>query len=782
MIDRVWVAAVILSGSEMTDPRPANARRARRKRPAKPVRSGRRLPRWKKGLFSVLATTGFFVLLEVLLALGGVAPSLSRRDPFIGFSSTVPLFVDDDGADGRGYMVTAPNKLGWFNQQRFLGKKPPGAYRIFSLGGSTTYGRPYDDAASFSGWLREFLNEADSSRSWEVINAGGVSYASYRVVKLMEELLSYEPDLFIIYSGHNEFLERRTYPDLIEAPAALTEIGGWLSRTRIYAAGSRIVSGLEETSTEAPGATVLTSEVDTILARSIGPQDYHRDDRFREQVIAHYRFNLNRMLEMARSAGTEVFLVTPASNLKDCSPFKSEFSEALTDDQTQQFKVLVETGLEAAKSGQTEEALSAFDKAESIDGRYADVHYRRGLVLMKLQRWPEAAAAFRRALQEDVCPLRILPSMRRTIAELAKQHDIPLIDFAGIIEKRSEQGIPGSDYFLDHVHLTIEGYRLLALELISRLEHENIFLPSKDWNEASLQRVVERVESGLDTRAHGIAARNLARVFAWAGKDEEAARLAKLTVKWLGEDAESYHVLGRQAQQRGNHAEATRYFRKALEVYPEYAEAHTLLGSELFAKGESGEAIRHLREALRTKPDLAKAHSNLGLVLASLGEVDDAISHYREALRYEPDSAETHSNLGVELTNQGKLDEAVRHFQDALKYKPGYADAHSNLGLVLSSQGKPDEAIRHFRRALEINPAAADVHFNLGVTLQKQKRIADAITHYTETLNAEPEHAAAHYNLAVAFLSLEKPREALRHFQKANTIDSNYQVPADLGH
>ena len=782
MIDRVWVAAVILSGSEMTDPRPANARRARRKRPANPVRSGRRLPRWKKGLFSVLATTGFFVLLEVLLALSGMAPSLSRRDPFIGFSSTAPLFVDDDGADGPGYMVTAPNKLGWFNQQRFLGKKPPGAYRIFSLGGSTTYGRPYDDAASFSGWLREFLNEADSSRNWEVINAGGVSYASYRVAKLMEELLSYEPDLFIIYSGHNEFLERRTYADLIEAPAALTEIGGWLSRTRIYAAGSRIVSGLEETSTEARGATVLTSEVDTILARSIGPQDYHRDDRFREQVIAHYRFNLNRMLEMARSAGTEVFLVTPASNLKDCSPFKSEFSEALTVDQTQQFKVLFETGLEAAKSGQTEQALSAFDKAESIDGRYADMHYRRGLALIKLQRWPEAAAAFRRALQEDVCPLRILPSMRRTIAELAKQHDVPLIDFAGIIEKRSEQGIPGSDYFLDHVHLTIEGYRLLALELISRLEHENILLPSKDWNEASLQKVVERVESGLDTRAHGIAARNLARVFAWAGKDEEAARLAELTVKWLGEDAESYHVLGRQAQQRGNHAEAMSYFRKALEVYPEYAEAHTLLGSELFAKGEAGEAIRHLREALRTKPDLAKAHSNLGLVLASLGEVDEAIRHYREALRYEPDSAETHSNLGVELTNQGKLDEAVRHFQDALKYKPRYADAHSNLGLVLSSQGKPDEAIRHFRRALEINPEAADVHFNLGVTLQKQERIADAITHYTETLNAEPEHAAAHYNLAIAFLSLEKPRAALRHFQKANTIDSNYQVPADLGH
>ena len=38
---------------------------------------------------------------------------------------------------------------------------------------------------------------------------------------LMEELVTYEPDLFIIYSGHNELLERRTYAGLIEEPQAI---------------------------------------------------------------------------------------------------------------------------------------------------------------------------------------------------------------------------------------------------------------------------------------------------------------------------------------------------------------------------------------------------------------------------------------------------------------------------------------------------------------------------------------------------------------------------------
>ena len=52
---------------------------------------------------------------------------------------------------------------------------------------------------------------ADPSRRWEVINAGGISYASYREAKLVEEIARYQPDLVLVYSGHNEFLEERTY-------------------------------------------------------------------------------------------------------------------------------------------------------------------------------------------------------------------------------------------------------------------------------------------------------------------------------------------------------------------------------------------------------------------------------------------------------------------------------------------------------------------------------------------------------------------------------------------
>ena len=276
------------------------------------------LPAWKKALFAVAAFVGFFALLEGLLALAGVKPQLAFEDPYVGFASTIPLYV----RDGDEY-VTSPAKDGWFNVQRFPANKPAETFRIFSVGGSTTFGRPYDDRVSFSGWLREFLPVADPSRNWEVINAGGVSYASYRVAAVMEELADYEPDLFLIYSGHNEFLERRTYEGLIEAPEVVMAAGGLLSQTRIYAAGSQLLGRQQQRKAD---GELLAEEVDTMLAHSVGPEDYERDDELRSQILAHYRFNLRRMVEIARGASAEAVLITPASSWKDCAPFKSEAS------------------------------------------------------------------------------------------------------------------------------------------------------------------------------------------------------------------------------------------------------------------------------------------------------------------------------------------------------------------------------------------------------------------------------------------------------------------------
>ena len=185
-------------------------------------------------MYGVMVTLVFFGLVEVALYFAGFRPQILSEDPYVGFTARIPLFVPQEQSGGPTLMVTAENKTAWFNEQQFKKEKNPDSFRIFCLGGSTTYGRPYGDSTSFCGWLREFLKAADTNHAAELINAGGISYASYRVALVLEEIIQYDPDLVIVYTGHNEFLEHRSYDSVRNTPAILRQVGAVLSHSRAY--------------------------------------------------------------------------------------------------------------------------------------------------------------------------------------------------------------------------------------------------------------------------------------------------------------------------------------------------------------------------------------------------------------------------------------------------------------------------------------------------------------------------------------------------------------------
>ena len=78
----------------------------------------RALPIRKKLIFAIATTSLVFFALECLLALFGVQPTLVDRDPFVGFESSIPLFVEHRHGD-EVVLRTAANKLSFFNAQSF---------------------------------------------------------------------------------------------------------------------------------------------------------------------------------------------------------------------------------------------------------------------------------------------------------------------------------------------------------------------------------------------------------------------------------------------------------------------------------------------------------------------------------------------------------------------------------------------------------------------------------------------------------------------------------------
>jgi tetratricopeptide (TPR) repeat protein len=697
-----------------------------------------RLPAWKKLLFTLLVTVGFFLLLEGVLATFGLRPVLYDEDPYVGFAGQIPLFTEEL-RDGKAHLITAENKLQFFNRQEFPRQKDNGVFRVFCVGGSTTYGRPYDDRTSFCGWLRAFVGEA-SSRQWEIINAGGISYASYRVALLMEELARYDPDLFIVYSGHNEFLENRTYAELAATPQTVQTIGAFLSRTRLYAA-LRSVVGKSDSAVPLDGDKLLPAEVKARLDTTVGPADYRRDDALAEQILAHYRYNLDRMVNIARSVGARVLFVAPASNLRDCSPFKSEFRTGTTPGQRDRLGKLLSESLRLEDENNFDAALGLLDTALTLDTRYAETHYRRGRLLAALRRSDDAKVAYLRARDEDVCPLRALGAIRDVLSQVAADRAVPWIDFDAFTAKRAAGGIPGRDLFLDHVHPTIDTHRNLALTILERLENEGMLKPSSSWNEQVVERVTTAVNASIDADTHGVALRNLAKVLGWAGKFEDVRRLASQATKLLPGDSEAHFLLGVSNERLGSLPAARAAYLRTLELEPNYADARTNLGRVYEKEGSPNLARQEYEKVVHLQPQDGAAQAALGNLLVNQGDVQRGVEHLESALQLDPENTEARQKLGVVFLNQGRLVEAERHLKEVVRQRPGFARAHNNLGVVLAETGRVAEAVACHREAVRLNPVYTKAIESLANLAMREKDVAAAIAHFGQVLAIEPEHS-----------------------------------------
>ncbi len=649
---------------------PANAN------PSHPPKTRASLTWRKKLLFAVIAIAMFFTLLECGLWLAGVRTIAAGDDPYVGFAGNLPLFEPQVDEQGRVWMTTASNKQAWFNEQRFPREKAPGTRRVFCLGGSTTYGHPYDDAVSFSAWLRELLPSATNNTRWEVINCGGISYASYRVAALMEELTAYEPDLFIVYTGHNEFLEQRTYGDLRRKPAALLKTAAVLGRSRTFSALHWLFAGQRR-----EGA-VLAAEVDAVLDHTVGPSSYHRDDSLQEQVLAHFELNLVRMAELARRSGAQILLVVPAVNLKDCSPFKSEHTADLSEQQLEDWNAFHRHANDMERAGRLDEALAAHEQATRLDPRCAMGHFNMARLLLSLGRTGEASLAFERALDEDVCPLRAPSSFRQAMRQIAASHQMTLVDFDLIVKNdclvRHGHNAPGCEYFLDHVHLTIDGYRMVAVSVVESLAKEKA-LGIGPLAEADIERATRQIDQRIDREQHAIAERNVAKVLNWAGKHEEAGRIALQSLETLPNDPESLVIGGAYLRSQGNLVMATEYLQRAVQQMPDYANARQLLGAMLVDGRRLDEAREQFLALTHLRPSDAAAWQMVGAILAEQEKYTESLEYYERAAALVADDANLHYNWGYALARLDRRDEARRHLRRALELNPADAAAEELL-------------------------------------------------------------------------------------------------------
>lgn len=411
-----------------------------------------------------------FLALELVLIAAGWQGSNGIDDPYIGFTEIRPLFVKNDDAT---LFEIAENRKPLFQPDTFLVNKPDDEFRIFCIGGSTVQGRPYSIETAFSKWLELALAASDDSRRWKVVNCGGVSYASYRLVPIVDEILTYQPDLIVLYTGHNEFLEDRTY-------AAIKQGSPWLVRTHERLSSLRSYSFLRSqfiSSKNQSQIETLPAEVEARLDFKDGLDLYSRDDEWQQRVVIDFERNLRRIIKSVRAADVPLFLANPVCNLRDVAPFKSSNSSGLSLEQSESFEAKF---LAAQQTQSLDEKLAALEELAEFNPRHAELQFRLGHAFLAKGEIGRAKQHLIAAKDEDICPLRASEPIYGTIDKLRQEFDLPVIDAMLHFSAQATDGIPGRESLVDHVHPTIHGHQQIADLIVDQMCKENIIAAKAD--------------------------------------------------------------------------------------------------------------------------------------------------------------------------------------------------------------------------------------------------------------------------------------------------------------
>jgi hypothetical protein len=115
------------------------------------------------------------------------------------------------------------------------------------------------------------------------------------------------------------------------------------------------------------------------------------------------------------------------------------------------------------------------------------------------------------------------------------------VDFDSIISERSPEGITGEELFLDHVHPTIEGHKILALEILDEVIKSGLVRSPRPMTAGGIQLIEETKMSQVDREAHAEALMNLAMLANWGGKFREGITLAQRAMDLDAEYVDAYY-------------------------------------------------------------------------------------------------------------------------------------------------------------------------------------------------------------------------------------------------
>lgn len=615
-----------------------------------------RVKLWSFRISLVFLPIIFFCILEITLRLF----NYGFPDKPLSPSQDDPQFLEIQENLGRKYF---PNERisPAVSKERIWATKPKNSFRIFIFGGSTAAGYPYFYNGTFSTIVKLLLEKNFPDTFFEVINFAMTAVNSNTVVDLIKKIWVYEPDLILVYAGHNEFYGALGIgsTEFIGQSRYLIKLYLYLTEFKTFQFLQNVIWRLENI-LQRP-LSKENAPQGTLMERIVRKKQIRYGDRLYQVAMENFKKNIDEVISETQKHSVPLILSTVSSNILDQEPFQNNFS-TVTDSAS--WVINFHKANIFYQQKLLDSAQIYFRRCINLDTFTASPYYSLGKIANTRKEFEKSYSLFYKAKDYDALRFRASEDVNSILLDLAKKHQIPLANIKSDFEMNSPHSVPGNNLFLEHLHPNLEGYVLmgksfyktiLKMQIISD-SSQHIQIDKLTWNDFGITRLDEEIgrlrvailTSGWPFRKDRVGSLDnvayvpgnileklalqywkneitweqahvqLAEYYERTGEIDLAENEYQALIIGTPYNPSPYHRLAKLLIKQKKYKKTFFYLHKLLKYF-EDIHSLRLLGSMYIDKGEFNRAIIYLEKAIKISLDdqqnlylLAQAYSRLG--------------------------------------------------------------------------------------------------------------------------------------------------------------------------
>lgn len=426
---------------------------------------------WRAKVALVCFGLAILVVAEVALRLSGWAPSLRARDPLVEGALLDRAYAPGKLPSGEAALVCpwiSPDYPA--NFQPIPLAKAPNELRIFVFGGSSAVGYPYDGRLAFSSFLEAGANAVSGGKRVRVINVAQNAIPAGTCLRLMREMAEHSPDIFVVYSGNNEYANDHVYRDIRRAGRTVAALRGAASCLALYRGMERVVLPVK----------VRVQSAFVVGDSAVRTPAY--TDEERRLIADNYAYVLNAMADLCSERRIGLVLCSVAANEADWPPYRSTFRPETKPEEREAWLRVMGQAVNALKAGNSEATLRIVAGLEAVDSARADLHYVAGRALLAQGATVSATGFFDQAMELDNVCYRARPSQNLVIDDVSQGGRAVVADVVAALRKAGGNAPFGEDRFWDHCHPRPDTHEVIALCVAESMMGVGWIVPRQpDW-------------------------------------------------------------------------------------------------------------------------------------------------------------------------------------------------------------------------------------------------------------------------------------------------------------